>query len=257
MNDEASRRAFLAIAGTGALFAACRRRERVSPDPVGADTLPSADASGEPGQADAGTESDEKETTATEDLMREHGVIRRVLVVYREAALRLRSKVTSVPADALQKAAKLMSDFGEAYHERQLEEAHVFPAVTRTGGAAASEVGTLLLQHERGREITAFVLAVTKRGIGAVTAEPLARSLEAFARMYEEHAAREDTIVFPAWKDALSVKQLDEMGDLFEEIERKTFGADGFDDAVEQIAAIERAIGLDPAALIAPRPPAF
>jgi hypothetical protein len=45
------------------------------------------------------------------------------------------------------------------------------------------------------------------------------------------------------------------MGDLFEEIEHKTFGKDGFDDAVEKIAAIERALRLDPAALTAPPPP--
>jgi hemerythrin-like domain-containing protein len=65
--------------------------------------------------------------------MREHGVIRRVLVVYREASARLRSKPASVPPDALQKAAKLMRSFGEDYHEKQLEEAHIFPALTKAG----------------------------------------------------------------------------------------------------------------------------
>jgi hypothetical protein len=35
------------------------------------------------------------------------------------------------------------------------------------------------------------------------------------------------TIVFPAWKDALSEHQLDQMGEEFEEIERRQFGKDG------------------------------
>ena len=73
--------------------------------------------------------------------------------------------------------------------------------------------------------------------------------------MYEEHAAREDTIVFPAWKKALSAKQLDELGELFEDIEHKTFGKDGFEDAVQQIAAIEFAFGLDRSSFTAPPPP--
>jgi hypothetical protein len=47
--------------------------------------------------------------------------------------------------------------------------------------------------------------------------------------MYRNHAAREDTIVFPARKTHFSKKQ----------IEHKMFGEDGFDAAVEKIAAIE------------------
>ena len=78
----------------------------------------------------------------------------------------------------------------------------------------------------------------------------------ALRRALEEHAAREDTIVFPAWKKALSAKELDEMGDLFEGIEHKTLGKDGFDDAVEKIAAFETAMGLELGALTAPPPPA-
>jgi hemerythrin superfamily protein len=62
--------------------------------------------------------------------------------------------------------------------------------------------------------------------------------------MYEHHAAREDTIVFPAWKDALSGDQLDEMGEKFEEIERQQFGKDAFEDAVAQIGRIEQALGI-------------
>jgi len=200
-------------------------------------------------------EDKDEEVSATEDLMREHGVIRRVLVVYRETSVRLRVKPASVAPDALQRAAKLIRTFGEDYHEKQLEEANIFPALTKGSGPLVGVVNTLTAQHQRGREITEFVLAMTQKAIGAQTAEPLARTLEAFARMYEEHAAVEDTLVFPAWKKVLSPKELDEMGDRFEEIERRTFGKDGFDDAVDQVAAIEKTLGIDLASMTAPPPP--
>jgi hemerythrin-like domain-containing protein len=249
MHAENSRRGFLTIAGAGALLAACRKETRAEPERA-APPLPSASAA-----ADAPKAAEQAEdVSATEDLMREHGVIRRILVVYRLSAAHLRAKPASVPLDSLRRAAKLMHTFGEEYHEKQLEEAHLFPAVKKADGAAAREIDTLLAQHQRGREITDYILAVTQKAVG-MGAEPLARTLEAFALMYEEHAAREDTIVFPAWKKALSAKQLDEMGELFEALEHKTFGKDGFDDAVEQIGAIERAMGLDNAALTAPPPP--
>jgi hemerythrin-like domain-containing protein len=240
------RTAFVTVAGAGALLAACRRDEKGQAEPM----KPAPSGGAPPKEVQV------EEVGAVEDLMREHGVIRRVLVVYREAAARLRAKTgTPVPADALQSAAKLMRSFGEDYHEKQLEEAHIFPSLLVAAGPLAAEVNTLIAQHERGREITDYVLAVTARPIDAAVAGPLARMLDAFARMYEEHAAREDTLIFPAWKATLSAKQLDEMGDLFEDIEKKTFGKDGFEDALRQVTAIEKGIALDPVELTAPAPP--
>ncbi len=242
MNDLDSRRAFLSIAGASVLLSACRTEEKSAPTLAVSATQPPKASDGE-------------DVSATEDLMREHGVIRRVLVVYREAASRLRAKGAPVPPDALQKAAKLMRVFGEDYHEKQLEEAHIFPALTKAGGPLVATVNALLAQHQRGREITDYILGLTQKPIGTQDAEPLANTLEAFARMYEEHTALEDTIAFPAWKKLLSAKELDEMGGRFEEIEHKTFGADGFDSAVAQVGDIEKSFRIDLAAMTAPPPP--
>ena len=198
----------------------------------------------------------EPEVTATEDLMREHGVIRRALVVYREAAALLRSNPSGVPSDALTSTAQLLRTFGEDYHEKALEEAHIFPALQARGGPAQRDVGTLIVQHQRGRELNEYVLGLRGANLAA-HAEPLAKVLDSFARMYEEHAAIEDTVVFPAWKKTMSPKQLDEIGEMFEEIEHKTFGKDGYEDAVSKIAVIEKAFGLDLARFTPSAPPAM
>ena len=200
---------------------------------------------------------EEKEVGAVEDLMREHGVLRRALLVYRESAAKLRADPGSVDPQALAKTARLFRTFGEDYHEKRLEEAYIFPAVKRAGGPAALYVDVLIAQHNRGREITDYILAVTSKGaIGASDVEPLARVFDGLDLMYENHAAREDTIVFPAWKDALSDRQLREMGDKFEDIEREQFGKDGFEDAVAQIGQIEQTLGFaDLAQFTAPPPP--
>lgn len=191
-----------------------------------------------------GNEQGDKEVTATEDLMREHGILRRALLVYQETAPRLRAEPTSVPPEALAHTAQLFRTFGEDYHERAVEEPFVFPTVRRAGGPAAGYVNTLLRQHERGRATTAYILSVTSRGRIGNDAESLAVAMENMAVMYENHTAREDTIVFPAWKAALSEREYDEMGDRFEEIEKRQFGHDGFDDAAKQMDAIERQLGL-------------
>jgi hemerythrin-like domain-containing protein len=187
----------------------------------------------------------EKDTPAVEDLMREHGVLRRAILVFRESATRLRHDVRSVDPKALNDTAELFRKFGEEYHERKLEEAYIFPAVRKAGGPAAGYIDVLLAQHNRGRDLTGYILSVTAKGtIGSGDADPLAKAFDAFELMYSNHTAREDTVVFPAWKQALSSSQIDEMCDKFEGIEKQEFGKDGFDDAVQKMDRIEQTLGL-------------
>jgi hemerythrin-like domain-containing protein len=203
------------------------------------------------------SKSEEKDVGAVEDLMREHGVLRRALLVYMETVPKLRADAASVDASALNRAAKLFHDFGEEYHERKLEEAYIFPKIKQTGGPAAGYVDTLLTQHQRGRDITQYILGATAGGhIATGQAEPLARAFEGFILMYQNHTAREDTIIFPAWKDALSGDELEDLGEKFEDIEKAQFGGDGFEDAVKQIGDIEQVLGFADLAQFTPPPPA-
>ena len=201
----------------------------------------------------------EKEVGATEDLMREHGVLRRALLVYKETATRLQQGPSQLAsyAEPLHKTAQLFRTFGEDYHERRLEETYIFPVVKKGAGEAAHYPDVLTAQHERGRQITAYILSITQNGqIGSGDAASLAKAMDTLVLMYENHAAREDTIVFPAWKRELSAARLAELSEQFESIEHQLFGADGFEDAVQQIGGIEAALGYaDLAQFTAPPPP--
>ncbi len=198
----------------------------------------------------------EPEVTATEDLMREHGVIRRALLVYFETVPKLRQNPSRVDPALLRQTAQLFRTFGEDYHERMLEEQHIFPLIRKQGAELRRYAEVLTAQHNRGREITDYVLAVSNGAkIGVTHAEPLAKVFESFVLMYENHAAREDTIVFPAWKKNFSNKQLDEISDQFEDIEHKMFGKDGFEDAEKKIGNIEQALGFADLSQFTPPPP--
>jgi hemerythrin-like domain-containing protein len=203
---------------------------------------------------------DEEKSTkvlAVEDLMREHGVLRRALLVYAQAAGQL-GRGQAIPAQALHRAAELFRRFGEDYHERALEEPHVFPAVIAAGGNPATICRTLATQHRRGRQITDYLLAASAgTAIGRSRMDALAGVLEGMVRMYQHHTAIEDTVVFPAWKRTLTPARYDALSERFEALEKRMFGHDGFEDAVGRIAAVEQAFGLaDLAALTAPPPPA-
>jgi hemerythrin-like domain-containing protein len=187
----------------------------------------------------------ENEVSATEDLMREHGVLRRTLIVYAESAKALRFQRSQIDPSALADAARLFRSFGEDYHEKILEEQYVFPEVQQSGGEIANLVGVLLTQHQRGREITNYVEKVGNSGrIDNVQVEQLADVMDSMARMYNAHATWEDTVVFQAWKKEQPESRLRELAERFEEIEHQQFGKDGFDDALQRISRIEEALGM-------------
>ncbi len=219
--------------------------------------VPPAGEEGDQETDKEGTKPASGEVSAPEDLMREHGVLRRALLVYQESAVKLNAVASAIDPEALQKTAKLFRVFGEEYHEQKLEEQYIFPAVQKAGGLAAAYVGVLSAQHQRGREITDYILSVTAGDkFSAITAQTLARVMESFVRMYEHHAAIEDTIIFPAWKQTMTIEQMDAMSDNFENIEQQVFGKDGYEAAVKRISDIEASLGLaDLGQFTAPAPP--
>lgn len=244
--DEKRRRLLtgISIAGAGVLLGACRANSS-----GGASNEEDRDETA-PGEVAPVT------VAAVEDLMRDHGILRRALLVYRESATRLRQDPASISPETLEKAANLFRVFGEDYHEKEIEEVFVFPIVKKSPRAAYVDV--LLAQHERGREITDYVLSLTRQDrIPVYRVEPLARALESFVTMYERHAAIEDTVVFPAWKAAVGETELEAMAAKFDELEAEHFGADGFETALKRMEEIETSLGLSNLEMFtAPRPPA-
>src|SRR6266404_1103037 len=70
-------------------------------------------------------EKKEEEVAPPEDLMREHGVLKRVLLIYGEVLRRIDAK-QDFPPEALAEAAGIIRSFVEDYHEK-LEEDFLFP----------------------------------------------------------------------------------------------------------------------------------
>jgi hemerythrin-like domain-containing protein len=180
---------------------------------------------------------------ANEDLMREHGVLNRVLLIYEEGLRRLAAK-EELPPEVFQRAANLVRKFVEDYHER-LEERFIFPEFERKG-KLTELVKTLRRQHEAGRVVTDEILRRStpeefrreddRRELDAAT--------RAFVRMYRPHEAREDTVLFPALHGLVTPGRLKELGEQFEKEEDRLFGDEGFEKTVEQVAAIEKQLGI-------------
>jgi hemerythrin-like domain-containing protein len=191
-----------------------------------------------------------EDVSPNEDLMREHGVLRRLLLVYEEVDRRL-GDGRAVPPALVSHAAQLIRHFIEDYHER-MEEDHVFPRLVKAGKLVAL-TKVLRAQHDAGRLLTDRILQATEAALPVgKAAAPLRQDLHLFIRMYRPHAAREDTVPFPAFRSVLTAKEYDAMGDRFEDREHELFGKDGFTRTVGEVAELEKALGIDDVAQFTP-----
>lgn len=181
-------------------------------------------------------EGGEAEVTPGEDLMQEHGLLERILLVYGEAASRLERRA-ELDGKVVARAADIVRRFVEDYHER-LEERHLFPRL-EAAGVEVELVAVLRRQHARGRELTAEI-----HRLAAAPGPRLAGALRQFERMYRPHAAREDTVLFPAFRGIVRGAAYRELGERFEAEEHARLGARGFTGAVAEVAELETALGI-------------
>ena len=62
--------------------------------------------------------------------------------------------------------------------------------------------------------------------------------------MYRPHEAREDTVLFPALRRMLPEKQMKEIAEQMEKSEDMVLGDEGFEKAVDQVAGVEKQLGI-------------
>ena len=81
----------------------------------------------------------------------------------------------------------------------------------------------------------------------------LSDSMRQFIRMYNPHEAREDTVLFPAFRGIVSGHEFDSLGEDFEKKEDELFGDDGFEKMVDKVAEIEKKLGIYDLAQFTPK----
>jgi hemerythrin-like domain-containing protein len=200
------------------------------------------------------TKSEEREAEVgpPEDLMREHGVLKRVLLIYGEVLRRIDSN-QDFPPEALADAARIIRSFVEDYHEK-LEEDFLFPRFEKAN-LLVDLVKVLRTQHQAGRQVTDVTMRFANLQSLKNESErgQLITSMQQFVRMYNPHEAREDTVLFPAFRKVVSAHEFDALGEDFEKKEDELFGEDGFEKVVDKVAAIEKRLGIYDLAQFTPK----
>jgi hemerythrin-like domain-containing protein len=187
-------------------------------------------------------------------LMTDHGLLNRIMMIYDACRTKLIAG-ESFPADALQKAARLIRIYIEDYHEK-LEEEFLFPRFVN----ADKLVGLnqlLYIQHSTGKKVTDQILALA--GSSTLTdpdnTRKLTELLNTFNWMYRSHESREDTVLFPALRSIVSKKEYYAIGEEFNKRAANIFGQDGFEATLAKAEAVEKQLGINDMAKLTPAMP--
>lgn len=188
-----------------------------------------------------------QQVSPIEDLMREHGVLSRILLIYKNIIYRINSNSYYNIAEDIYalawEATNIVKQFIEEYHQ-VLERDYVFPVLSQYE-QYRELIEILLIQHEAAKCTTDEILVIFESGQrNNDTHKQLSRLLLEFVQMYEPHSAREDTVVFPAFHQLTPTDKFNEMGEKFESIEEQKFGERGFEKIVGQISQIEKALNI-------------
>jgi hemerythrin-like domain-containing protein len=186
----------------------------------------------------------EEEVSANEDLMREHGILNRLLLIYQEVGKRIYQN-KPFPLDTLTRSVHLVRSFIENYHEK-LEEEFIFPRFEKAN-QKMELVRVLKDQHETGRQITDYLLSHANEDNfkDEHQKQIVAHYLLLYIRMFRPHEAREDTELFPAFRTLVSPEEYKRLGDQFEERKKQLFGKEGFEKIVNQVTEIEKQLNIN------------
>ena len=200
--------------------------------------------------ADSDKKINEQPIPITEDLMREHGLLNRVLLIYEEIIKRIDKK--DFPADILLKAVTIIEQFVENYHEK-IEENYIFP-IFEKNNKKAELTRTLRDQHIKGRAITAKLKALCQsHKRDQKTLRTIKSLLKKFIDMYRPHEAREDTELFPAVRSLISEADFKDLGEKSEDLEYDLFGKQGFFGVLKRVEDIEKELGINNLAQFTPK----
>lgn len=174
----------------------------------------------------------EEEPTPTEDLMKEHGILNRIMLIYENVLFKIDSNI-HFDLQLVFDSATIVKEFIEEYHE-PMEEKYIF-AFLLERNLHVELISELIKQHRLSKIITGKIF----KYINLTDLEKLSKYIKLFLYMYRAHESREDTIIFNQFRKIAGAELIKEIGEKFEESEHELFGVDGYGRLLDQVIKIE------------------
>lgn len=188
-----------------------------------------------------------------EDLMEEHSILRRALLIYEECIRRMNINEDFDP-ELLIEATNVIKVI-IIFHHALLEHEYIFPRY-READKYAEMADILTEQHGKAGEQEELIIKYSNRESINNPEEKaiLINALKKSIRVFRPHIDREDTEMFPEFKTVVTAHEYYELGKKFKEIEYQKWGENGHRQMVYRIINVEKALGINDLDSFTPKP---
>lgn len=179
-----------------------------------------------------------------EDLMVEHSILRRALLIYEECIRRMDIGEDFEP-NLLIEATNVIKVI-IIFHHALLEHEYIFPRY-READKYAEMADILTKQHGKVGEQEELIIKYSNRDSinNPEEKEILINALKKSIRVFRPHINIEDTEMFPEFKTVVTPHEYYELGKKFKEIEYQKWGENGHRQMVDKIIQVEKALGIN------------
>src|SRR5512136_43627 len=132
----------------------------------------------------------------TEDLMNEHRVIERMLVIVQRAADRLEDG-QAVEADVFTGAVDFFKNFADRCHHGKEEKLLFEKLIERGMSRTEGPIAVMLREHDLGRAYVREIGELSSKGFDAGSKAGLIENGRAYAKLLHQHIQKEDRVLYP------------------------------------------------------------
>lgn len=188
-----------------------------------------------------------------EDLMVEHSILRRALLIYEECIRRMNINEDFDPT-LLTETTNVIKVI-IIFHHALLEHEYIFPRF-READTYVEMCDILTDQHGAAGEQEELILKYANRESinNPEGKEILINALKKSIKVFRPHVDREDTEMFPDFKNVVTAHEFYELGKKFKEIEYQKWGENGHKQMVDKITHVEKALGINDLDSFTPKP---
>lgn len=179
-----------------------------------------------------------------EDLMEEHSILRRALLIYEECIRRMEIGEDFDPELLIETTNVIKVII--IFHHALLEHEYIFPRF-READKYVQMADILTEQHGRVGEQEELIIKYSNRDSINNPEEKamLINALKKSIRVFRPHINIEDTEMFPEFKTVVTAHEYYELGKKFKEIEYQKWGENGHRQMVDKIIQVEKALGIN------------
>jgi hemerythrin-like domain-containing protein len=159
----------------------------------------------------------------TDELMNEHRVIERMLVVVSNACDRLENG-QEVEQELFVGAADFFKNFADRCHHGKEEKLLFVKMQERGVSGEVGPIAVMLREHQDGRGHVRKIAELSATKMNQKTKDGLVRVGRAYVDLLSKHIQKEDNILYPMANQILTKEDQEELAKGFEEVEENVMG---------------------------------